>query len=138
MSELHEKPMENEEELSDIVELVDETGRVLKFYHLATMDYKDECFAFFQAAEEIEGAEEDEVIIFQIQDDGKGGDVLLPVEDEDKLDAVYAEFCKMMDEDEDDCECDCADCEAECDCHDCENEETCEGDEDCNCACHKH
>ncbi|MBQ5801555.1 MAG: hypothetical protein IIW27_00750, partial [Clostridia bacterium] len=77
MSELHEKPIENEEELSDLVELVDETGRVLKFYHLATMDYKDECFAFFQAAEEIEGVEEDEVVIFEIKDDGCGFDATI-------------------------------------------------------------
>lgn len=133
MSELHEKPIENEEELSDLVELVDETGRVLKFYHLATMDYKDECFAFFQAAEEIEGVEEDEVVIFEIKDDGKGGDTLLPVNDQEKLDAVYAEFCKMMEEEEDECDCDCGECDCECEGEDCD----CEG-EDCNCSCHKH
>lgn len=96
-------------ELSDIVELVDDGGRVLKFYHIGTMDYKDECFAFFQPAEAMEGAEEDEVIIFMISEDEEGKEVLLPVEDEAKLDAVYEEFCKAMEE-EDECsdeECSC-------------------------------
>ena len=32
-----------QEELSDIVELVDDTGRTLKFYHIGTIDYKNEC-----------------------------------------------------------------------------------------------
>ena len=116
MSELHEKPNVNEEELSDIVELVDDTGRVLKFYHIATMDYKEGCYAFFQPAEEIEGAEEDEVIIFQISEDDKGDEVLLPVEDEALLDEVYEEFVKMMEEDEDEDGCDghCEHCHEDC------------------------
>ena len=123
MSEMHEKVNENEEELSDVVELVDDSGRVLKFYHIGTMDFEEDCYAFFQPAEEIEGTEEDEVIIFRIADDGKGGEVLLPVEDEKKLDAVYEEFCKMMEEDEE-CDGDCEGCDG-CD-------ETCDcGEEDC-------
>lgn len=119
MSELHEKQNMNEEELSDIVELVDDTGRVLKFYHIATMDYKNEGYAFFQPAEEIEGAEEDEVIIFRLAEDDKGDEVLLPVEDEALLDEVYEEFVKMMEEDDD--------CDGDCDC--CHHED-CEGKED--------
>ena len=58
-----------QEELSDVVELVDDTGRTLKFYHIGTMEYKNEGFVFFQPAEEIEGTDEDDVIIFRI-----GGD----------------------------------------------------------------
>ena len=61
-----------QEELSDIVELVDDTGRTLKFYHIGTIDYKNECYVFFQPAEAIEGTDEDDVIIFRIGgDEGK-------------------------------------------------------------------
>ncbi len=115
------------EELSDVVELIDDTGRTLKFYHIGTMDYKEECYVFFQPAEEIPGTDEDDVIIFRIGGD-EGNEVLLPVEDEALLDEVYEEFCRMMDEDEaadeaaslepdEDFCCDgnCAACDAECD-----------------------
>ena len=88
-----------QEELSDVVELVDDTGRTLKFYHIGTMDYKDEGYVFFQPAEEIEGTEEDDVIIFRIGGT-EGNEVLLPVEDEALLDEVYEEFCRMMDEED--------------------------------------
>ncbi|MBO7377378.1 MAG: DUF1292 domain-containing protein [Clostridia bacterium] len=88
-----------QEELSDVVELVDDTGRTLKFYHIGTMDYKDEGYVFFQPAEEIEGTEEDDVIIFRIGGT-EGNEVLLPIEDEALLDEVYEEFCRMMDEDD--------------------------------------
>ena len=101
-------------ELSDeIVELVDDSGRTLKFYHLATMPYKDNWYVFFQPAEEIDGASEDEVVIFQIADGEEGKDTLLPIEDEALLEEVYEEFCRVMEEEEaadeamelEDCDC---------------------------------
>ena len=114
-----------QEELSDIVELVDDTGRTLKFYHIGTIDYKNECYVFFQPAEAIEGTDEDDVIIFRIGGD-EGNEVLLPVEDEALLDEVYEEFCRIMEDEEyaDDamaldgdfyCDGNCAGCEEECD-----------------------
>ena len=116
-----------QEELSDVVELIDDTGRVLKFYHIGTMDYKEECYVFFQPAEEIEGTDEDDVIIFRIGGT-EGNEVLLPIEDEALLDEIYEEFCRMMDEDAADeamdlegafCDGNCASCEEE----DCEDRE---------------
>ncbi len=101
-------------ELSDeIVELVDDSGRTLKFYHLATMPYKENWYVFFQPAEEIEGAAEDEVVIFQIAEGEEGKDTLLPIEDEVLLEEVYEEFCRVMEEEEaadeamelEDCDC---------------------------------
>ena len=115
-----------QEELSDVVELIDDTGRTLKFYHIGTMDHKGECYVFFQPAEEIEDTDEDSVVIFRIGE-SDGQEVLLPVEDEALLDEVYEEFCRMMEEDEaadeafslegDDMFCDgnCASCGEECD-----------------------
>ncbi len=114
-----------QEELSDVVELVDDTGRTLRFYHIGTMDYKNEGYVFFQPAEEIEGTDEDDVIIFRIGGD-EGNEVLLPIEDEALLNEVYEEFCRVMEEEElaDEaamlepeemyCDGNCAACEEEC------------------------
>ena len=121
-----ENPVEGEE--LSVVELVDDGGRKMKFYHIGTMDYKEECFAFFQPAEEIEGVNEDEVVIFLISEDENGKEVLLPIEDEKKLDAVYEEFCKAMEEEDECCcggDCECEDGE-ECDCG-------CEEGKECDC-----
>ena len=81
----------------NIVELTDDTGRVLKFYHIATMDYEGKPYAFFEAAEEIEGVEPDEVVIFEVSEKDGG---LLPVDDEALLDKVFNAFIEELDKEE--------------------------------------
>lgn len=115
-----------QEELSEIVELIDDTGRTLKFYHIYTMEYKKEWYAFFQPAEEMPEVEEDSVIIFRISGD-EGNEVLLPVEDEELLDEIFDEFCNTMEEEdaaaeamelepeEFYCDGNCSNCDEECD-----------------------
>lgn len=98
---------------SEIVEFSDEQGRVMKFYHLDTIEYEGRFFAFFIPAEEIEGIDPDELIIYEITGN-PGEEELVPVEDEALLDAVYEEYCAMMEECCDD-DCDC--CHHHEDCH---------------------
>lgn len=90
--------LEVEEDDGDLVELVDDQGRVLKFFHVGSLEHKEKWYAFFMPAEEIEGTTEDEVVIFNISKDDKGEEVLLPVEDEALLEEVYEEFCRQMEE----------------------------------------
>lgn len=90
--------LEVEEDDGDLVELVDDQGRVLKFFHVGSLEHKEKWYAFFMPAEEIEGTTEDEVVIFNIAKDDKGEEVLLPVEDEALLEEVYEEFCRQMEE----------------------------------------
>lgn len=87
------------EEMDDIIELTDDSGRVLKFFHIGTLPYKERWFVFFQPAEEIDGADEDEVVIFELSGD-ENDETLLPIEDEALLEEVYEEFCRQMEEDE--------------------------------------
>lgn len=102
--ELLEEECDCEE--AEIVEFSDEQGKVMKFYHLDTIEYQSRFFAFFAPAEEIEGIAEDELIIYEIS--GKPGEEeLIPVEDDALLDAVYEEFCAIMEEGCEDEDCDC-------------------------------
>lgn len=105
-------------ECNDIVELTDDNGKPLKFYHIGTIEFKKAYYAAFQPAEEIEGLGEDEIVIFEVTgtEDGEESE-LLPIEDQDLLDEVYEEFCKVLEED--DCGCDCEDCDDDCDCGEC-------------------
>ena len=97
-----------------IVELTSEDGKKLKFYHIGTIEYKNAYYAAFAPAEEIEGIEEDEIIIYELRGDDEETSELAPIEDQDLLDEVYEEFCKAMEGDE--C-CDCGgECDGDCDC----------------------
>ena len=88
-----------EEEEANLVELIDEEGKVHKCYHIGTIEYKDGWYAFFQSAEEGE-EDTDEVTILQIVGD-EGNEEVVPVEDEKLLDEVFDEFCRVMEEDDD-------------------------------------
>jgi uncharacterized protein YrzB (UPF0473 family) len=122
MSKELKEVQNNDDELSDIVELIDDSGRVLKFYHIGTLEHKERWFIFFQPAEEIEGADTDEVVIFELSGE-EGKETLLPIEDEALLEEVYEEFCRQMEEDEaaeeaEGCECGQSADEKDCDCQD--------------------
>ena len=85
----------------EIVELTDESGKKMKFYHVGTIEFKNAYYAAFQPAEEIEGVDDDELIIFEVADGEGEESELLPIEDQDLLDDVYEEFCRVLDEDYD-------------------------------------
>lgn len=94
----------------EVVELTGDNGDVHKFYHIGTIDHKDKVYAFFQPAEEMEGVDPEEVVIFEV---GEEEGTLLPVENEELLDEVYEAFCDALDEDDccddddDGCGCGC-------------------------------
>lgn len=89
------------EENDDIVELVDDEGNAIKFFHVATVDYENNWYVFFTPTETVEGVNNDEVVIFRLDADEEGKDVFSPIEDEELLQKVYEEYVKIMDEDED-------------------------------------
>lgn len=96
--EAMQKEMENEMmdeyEEDRIFELEADDGTVEKLYHIATIEYRGGTYCCFQKAEPESEEEEDEVIIFALQ--GEGDDALLvPIEDEQLLDEVFAEFCNQ-------------------------------------------
>lgn len=77
------------EELDGPIELFDDEGNKSEFYHIGTMDFEGKKYAFFQPGETIEGADPDEVVIFEIDEVNK---VLLPIEDDDYLEKIFERF----------------------------------------------
>ena len=47
----------------DIVELTTDDGKKLKFYFVGTIEYKGKNYSAFEPAEQIEGIEEDDLVI---------------------------------------------------------------------------
>ena len=91
--EKKEKIMEELQEMEEerIIELEDEDGNVEKFLHVATIAYKGTNYCVFQVAEPETEEEEDEVVIYALDEENE---MLNPLEDEQLLDEVFAEFCK--------------------------------------------
>ena len=86
----------------DIVTLTTDDGKKLKFFFVGTIEYKGKNYSAFEPAEEIEGLSEDDLVIFELSGDDEETADLLPIEDEKLLDEVFEEFCKVLDEDEED------------------------------------
>lgn len=84
----------------DIVVLTGDDGKKMKFYFVGTIEYKGKTYSAFEPAEEIDGIEEDDLIIFELSGDDEETAELLPVDDESLLDEVFNEFCRVMEEDE--------------------------------------
>ncbi len=84
----------------EIVELTTEDGKKLKFYFVGTIEYKGKYYSAFEPAEQIDGIEDDDLIIFELSGDDEETADLLPIEDEKLLDEVFEEFCRVLEEDE--------------------------------------
>ena len=93
----HEHDCDCEDE---IVELTTEDGKKLKFYFVGTIEYKGKNYSAFEPAEQIDGIEDDDLIIFELSGDDEETADLLPVEDDDLLDEIFNEFCRILEEDE--------------------------------------
>ena len=83
----------DEEYEENLIELEDEEGNVESFIHVGTIEYKGGWYCFFQKAEPESEEEEDEVVIYQLVGE-EGDQQLVPIEDDQLMDEVFAEFCK--------------------------------------------
>lgn len=81
--ELNEEELDLEEE---VIELVDDDGKVIKFKLLDVTEYKEQKYTLLLAAEPNEEIGEDEVVIFRLNEEEE---VLEPIEDEKLLEEVF-------------------------------------------------
>jgi putative Holliday junction resolvase len=88
-----EELLQDEEER--IIELEDDQGNLEKFLHIATIEYKGATYCFFQKAEPETEEEEDEVVMFRLDEENE---LLLPLEDVQLMDEVFAEFCHQYED----------------------------------------
>lgn len=83
MSEELDEELDLEDE---VIELVDDDGKVIKFKLLDVTEYKGEKYTLLLAAEPNDEIGEDEVVIFRLNEEDE---VLEPVEDEKLLEEVF-------------------------------------------------
>lgn len=93
--------MSEEEELEEeLIELIDDDGKVIKFKLLDVTEYKGEKYTLLLAAEPNEEIAEDEVVIFRLNEKEE---TLEPIGDETLLEEVF-EFYRQETEDEEEIE----------------------------------
>ena len=81
----------------EIIELVDEEGKIINFKLLDVTEYKGEKYTLLLAAEPNDDIAEDEVVIFRLNE---GEQTLEPIEDEDLLQEVFDFYQSEIDEDD--------------------------------------
>ena len=97
----------NMDEDDDIITLYNEERDCDEdFYHLATLDVDDKWFVVLKPVEKLPDIEEDEVLIYEVQE-GDDGDIFVAIEDEDLLQKVFDEFMKEMEALDDETEENC-------------------------------
>jgi hypothetical protein len=89
--------LEPEEELEDeIIELVDEEGKVINFKLLDVTEYKGEKYTLLLAAEPNDQIADDEVVIFRLNEKEE---TLDPIEDEALLQEIFDFYQSEEDDD---------------------------------------
>ena len=86
-----------DEEESEIIELVDDDGKVIKFKLLDVTEYKGEKYTLLLAAEPDDEIAEDEVVIFRLNEKEE---ILEPIEDEALLEEVFEFYQSEVDDEE--------------------------------------
>ena len=91
------------EEQNTVIELVDESGSIVKFDLVMTFDYEGKRYAALLPVDNVEGVGDDEVVLLEVVKD-KSGENFVSIDNPVLLDEVFNEFIELFDEmaDEDD------------------------------------
>ena len=87
------------EEESEIIELIDDDGKIIKFKLLDVTEFKGVKYTLLLTAEENDEIADDEVVIFRLNEKEE---ILEPIEDEKLLEEVFEFYQSEMDDEDDD------------------------------------
>ena len=82
----------------DIVTLLSANGEEVDFVEIAGIAYQGNFYAVLQPVELLEGMEEDEALVFKVSRGDDGEDKFEIELDDDIIDAVFAEYNRLLDE----------------------------------------
>ena len=86
----------------DIVTLTSADGEEIDFVEIAGIAHKGEFYAILQPVELVEGMSEDEALVFLVERLENGEDKFSIVLDDEIIDAVFAEYNRLLDNIEND------------------------------------
>ena len=94
-NELYDGAEELEE--NELIELIDDEGKIINFRLLDVTEYKGVKYTLLLAAERNEESGDDEVVIFRLNETDE---TLEPIEDENLLQEIFDFYQQEADEDE--------------------------------------
>ena len=97
MNDKNEKEM-IEEENDDIITLITTDGEEVDFIEVAGIELNDNFYAILQPVELLDDMEEDEALVFKVTAGDDEGDKFEMESDDDVIDAVFAEYNRLLDE----------------------------------------
>ena len=86
------------EDDDDVVTLMSANGEEIDFIEIAGIAYRGNFYAILQPVELLDGMDDDEALVFKVTR-GKDGEDKFEIElDDSIIDAVFAEYNKLLDE----------------------------------------
>lgn len=86
------------EEEDDIITLLSEKGEEIDFVEIAGIAHAGNFYAILQPVELLDGMADDEALVFQVSRDENGEDRFDIELDDEIIDAVFAEYNRLLDE----------------------------------------
>lgn len=80
------------------ITLYDENDKPVKFDQVAIIPMNEQLYAILKPIDEMEGVEDDEAIVFLVEEDEDGDAELVVETDEAKAIKVFDEYYKLLDE----------------------------------------
>lgn len=85
---------------NEIIELLDEDGKSVRFEHLMTVEYEGDPYVLLVPIDEVEDVDDDEVIIMRIETSKDGEDAYVGIEDEELLEKIFERYLEIAEADE--------------------------------------
>ncbi|HHT66432.1 MAG: DUF1292 domain-containing protein [Caldicoprobacterales bacterium] len=86
------------DQMTNIIELIDENGEVLSFEHIMTLDYNETEYIVLAPLNQESGADEDEIVILRVEQDENGDDCYAGIEDEEELAEVFSAVSEVYEQ----------------------------------------
>ncbi|NLT18346.1 MAG: hypothetical protein BWX72_00631 [Firmicutes bacterium ADurb.Bin080] len=90
--------MENLNNMEEVIVLVGDKGDEHEFREIALVEYNQRTFICLEPAEEIEGFEDGDLLIYELSYDENDEEIFLPIDDENLLKEVFDQFLSMQNE----------------------------------------
>ncbi len=87
-----------DEEMSNIVELIDENNELVAFEYLMSLDYDGKEYIALIPINEDSESMEDEIVILRVEQDEEGNDYYAAIEDDEELEDVFDAVSQVYDQ----------------------------------------
>ena len=85
-------------EYDDIITLTSENNEEIEFVNIAQIVYQSKIYAILQPVELLDGMDEDEAFVFEVETDEEGQNSYTIVTDDEIVDEVFSRYNQLLEE----------------------------------------